>query len=49
MNGALIGKTCRSTVCKLVIFLIALFVVEVEDITEEVFKERNVDVTICSA
>lgn len=34
--------------CKLVGFLIALFLVEVEDITE-VFKERDVDIMICSA
>lgn len=37
--------------CKLVIFffLIALFLVEVEDITEEMFKERDAHVTICLA
>lgn len=53
MNGALIsesGKTCtRSTMYKLVGFFIALFLVEVEDITEEVFKERDVRVMVCSA
>lgn len=44
MDGALTcksGKTCHSAMCKLVIFffLIALFQVGVEDITEEVFRK----------